>query len=82
MRKTRSADGIAPPHQQLGGSGSRLYAPVFDRHQVEVVLYQRTAVVECGGSALIDRDPGLEDATQTAVPTRSITSQPMSPFSV
>ena len=74
-------DGIGSPDQELGGGCGGLHAPAFNGHHVEMILHQRASVIQGSGSGLVDQSR-VEGETQVAVPTRSITSQPMSPVRV
>ncbi|CAN3999914.1 Ribosome-associated protein, partial [Dysosmobacter welbionis] len=50
----RSGDGVAAPDQQLGGAGRGADAPALNGHHVQVVLDQRTAVVQRCGCGLVN----------------------------
>ncbi len=65
------------PHQQLRGVGAAL-TPGPQWSSYRVVGRQRTAVIQGGSGSLVD-ETRIGGDTQEAVPTRSITSQPMSP---
>ena len=71
-------DLIGAAHEQLGRRRSRLDAAVGDRHHVKMVLRQ-AAPLSSVVPPVESMRPGLEGDTTDAVPTRSMTSQPIAP---